>query len=53
MNTLRTILLYILYGIGMIFISIPLAIVTIVVFIAYPIIVIFSDILVTLGFKKR
>ena len=53
MNIFQRILVFLFYTIGILLIAVPVFIAAIVAIISYPIIVIFSDILVALGIKKR
>lgn len=53
MRVFKRTLVLLLYIVGMLLIAVPFFIVAIVAIITYPIIVIFSDILVALGIKKR
>ena len=53
MRVFKRIFVFLFYTIGTLLIAVPFFMAAIVAIIAYPIIVIFSDILVALGFKKR
>lgn len=53
MNIFQRIFVFLFYTIGTLLIAVPFFMAAIVTIIAYSIIVIFSDILVALGLKKR
>ena len=53
MSVLKSLFVFLFYTIGILLIAVPFFIVSVVAIIAYPLLVIYKDILLALGLKKR
>lgn len=53
MNIFQRILVFLFYTIGILLVAVPVFMVAVVLVVAYPLAVIYKDILEALGFKKR